>query len=552
MSRFVFHLVGACLAASPALAIDAADVVFTGEENGDEFGWGISVAGDVDDDGIPDVLVGAPTNAAVADFAGRAYLFRGPFGADRCASSAQARFSAEAFGDNLGVAVGGGDLDGDGTDDVVLGARGNDGAGIQAGRVYVFFGPVSGSHDAADADVVISGEEFDELGWRILVEDFNGDAIDDLLIGAPNALGAGSFSGEAALFYGPLAGNASIADADARFLGILDSEDIGEALGAGDLDGDGVHDVVLGGPRFPLGGTDTGRTYVFFSPVVGTVTVASADVRLVGEGQNDAFGASVCSGHDFDGDGAEDLAVGADQQFFTPGTGKVYLFRGPLEAGIRSAASAEAIVLGAAAGDEFGQTVAFASGGGPARLIIGAPFNEAGGSTAGRVYVFRAPLAGTVPASAADQTISGDPGFTVGHALAVADLDGDAREDLLVASPEPTVASPGHVFLFFGGDVVSVGAPGAVTPPSLVEPNPARGETWMSFTTEIAGHVIVDVFDARGRRVRRLADRTFAAARHRLAWDARDDAGAPTPAGVYIVRFLVAGRHEDHKLVRLE
>jgi hypothetical protein len=188
-----FHLVCRALA----------DATLAGEANGDEFGWSVTIAGDVNGDLTFDVLAGAPTNAAVADFAGRAYLFHGLVQGYVSANTADATFSGEAFGDNLGVAVAGGNVGGDFHADVILGARSNDAAGIQAGRVYVFFGPVSGSQDAADADVTIDGAAFDELGWRVLAADFNGDSWDDLLIGAPKSDGAGFLSGEAALFFGP-------------------------------------------------------------------------------------------------------------------------------------------------------------------------------------------------------------------------------------------------------------------------------------------------------------------------------------------------------------
>ena len=107
------------------------------------FGNAVAPAGDVNGDGVADVLVGAPgVDQGGGEWSGRVYLFLGPVDGERSASEADAIFTAEGVNDNLGYSIGAGDLNDDGLDDVILGARSNDWAGIQAGRVYVFFGPV--------------------------------------------------------------------------------------------------------------------------------------------------------------------------------------------------------------------------------------------------------------------------------------------------------------------------------------------------------------------------------------------------------------------------
>jgi len=129
--------------------------------------------------------VGAPSNDAVAGFAGRAYLFYGPFTGNINAADADAIISAEAFGDNLGFSVAsGGDVNNDGFDDLIIGARSNDTRGIQSGRVYLFYGPLGGELAATDADAIISGAAFDELGRAVApAGDLNGDGFDDILLG---------------------------------------------------------------------------------------------------------------------------------------------------------------------------------------------------------------------------------------------------------------------------------------------------------------------------------------------------------------------------------
>src|SRR6266550_7362766 len=112
-------------------------------------------------------------------FAGRAYLFYGPFTGDINTADADAIISAEAFGDNLGISVASaGDVNNDGFDDIIVGARSNDANGIQSGRVYLFYGPISGSLADTDADAINSGAPFDEVGRTVAgVGDLNGDGF---------------------------------------------------------------------------------------------------------------------------------------------------------------------------------------------------------------------------------------------------------------------------------------------------------------------------------------------------------------------------------------
>lgn len=189
-----------------------ADVVFNGERGGDGAGSCVAGAGDVNGDGLNDILISAPGNDDGAQGAGKVYLKfgqRGNWDNSIYIRDVDASFLGEAYNDYLGLtqgASGGGDFNGDGFDDILMGAQTNDEAAERRGKAYVVYGKASGwkrNIDLNTADLVFTGAEQDTVtGMAInFVGDLNHDGLQDISISAPLYSGIQEWAGRVYLFF---------------------------------------------------------------------------------------------------------------------------------------------------------------------------------------------------------------------------------------------------------------------------------------------------------------------------------------------------------------
>jgi hypothetical protein len=489
-------------AAEPVAVVDLASesplLTIRGGDAGDLQAGGVSAAtGDFNSDGVDDLLVGAPFADGPDNSrpdAGEAYVIFGPRAEggeiDLGTGSADVTVLGALPGDNLGFSVMGADLNADGIDDIVVGAPGSNGLTnirTDLGEAYVIFGDSSlgGTVDLAEVEQDFTfrpAEGFTRVGTSFAAGDVNGDGADDLIAGGPfggrvegtSPGGPRTSEGEVYVVFGTpgLSGEKDVArgEEDVRLKGATAWDGFGRAVATGDVNGDGVDDIVVGassadGPDESR--TEGGEAHVFFgSPALaGKVDSADADVTILGAEAGDSLGDAVVIG-DLNGDGLADIVLsahfadGPDDQRATSGEAYVIFGSSSLGGVIDLAEDAPGAVVYGRDDDDFmpwALALADVDGDGRDDLALGAAFGDGPDNSrpdAGEAYV----LLGNALHGDIDLRVDVEgPVFIYGAALGEEmgtsllwlDLNHDSRQELLLLAPgrEGTAEASGRLYL---------------------------------------------------------------------------------------------------------
>ncbi len=439
------------------LALENAEARMLGAAEGDGAGWAVAPFTDVDGDGNADFLVAANGADDGGADSGAVYLVAGPVEGDVSVADALVIITGESTEDMVADVVrAAGDVNGDGILDLVVSASQADFRGTEAGAAYLVLGPVTDSLSLADADRRFAGETIQDLsGWALAgAGDFDGDGNDDLLIGAPQ--GETNAQGAAYLVLDAASSSESLGleNADWILRGIEQGDQAGMAVElSADLNSDGHADVAVGAPT----ADDTGALYVLFGSGSPAGSLADADVLLHGEAGGDLAGTAVVHVGDVDFDGHQDLLVGAPgSDTAASDAGAAYLLLGPVSS-LADLASGGATVLGEADGDAVGIVLASAGDvddDGYDDMLLGAPDASTDAGVTGKAWLVLGPTWGESSLAEADGTYHGEAdGDGAGAAVGAAgDTNGDGFGDFLIGAPGSDAAGTdaGAVYLVIG------------------------------------------------------------------------------------------------------
>jgi hypothetical protein len=486
--------------------------------DGDVFGCSVASAGDVNSDGYDDIVIGAFRTPGGAGY-GQAYLF---FGGPATDAVPDLDLSPPTGGTGqFGISVASaGDFNDDGYADFIVGARG--------GKAFIYYG---GPSLDATPDLTLTGETTGSWFGNSVAPagDVNGDGFDDVIVGAPMYGTSVSQVGRAYVFFG---GSSPDAVPDKVFTGSAANDQLGWVVGgAGDMNGDGYPDVFATAPRYYTAGPNPGAAYVWFGgPAFDTV----ADLTILGSVLSDRIYDATNAG-DVNADGFSDLLISRQDR-------AEILFGGSTPNAVPDVTFAGSFSVAGAAD---------VNGDGMDDFVLGASGDDTGGTDVGSVSVY---FGGSALDAIEDMHFVGDgPNRRFGRGVAMAKrVDGPGPADLIVAAaqfdPEEFGYDAGRVYVY-ANSFETTAVP--VTPASGLEfvgprPNPAGKDVNLVLVLDHSVPVRITVYDLAGHEVARPVADEWLVGRVTRTWQPR-----ALPSGVYYISAKLGNREQVRKLVWL-
>ncbi len=387
------------------------DVRFLASQRLEAVGFAIAGKGDVNGDGLSDILIGAPAgNDAVGSRPGKMYVVFGdstaPWGYDCILDDrADLIFHGENPQDLAGRALEIiGDLNNDGCDEILCAAPYNDDAGTDAGKVYLIMGRKDGWMNGFKLPLVsiasfVFPKAYATCGYSVAhVGDVNNDGLPDFAIGAPGANRAFIIYGRSRANWGD---NFNLNNADLIIEGehrLRDTELGWSVEGAGDVNGDGIDDIIISAIEDNSGGYHSGKVFLVLGRSGGwpekELSLSQADASYIGEGTGDQAGWGIAGIGDVNRDGYDDFMIGAWKAFCDyPEAGKAYLIYGKSNGWEQNIDLEEVTEYFSGIADTNFAGYAVSTAGdmdndGWPDFFLSAPYNDGTSTWSGQIYLF--------------------------------------------------------------------------------------------------------------------------------------------------------------------
>ena len=416
---------------------------------GCRYGAVVAPAGDFNADGYADIVVSAPNfGASGYDEVGDVLIYAGNSSPSGSLSVLWAGYEFQPYGHFGGTLAPAGDVNGDGYSDVAIGAPDYDGTFTDGGYAWILYGRIGGA--PMNAQTIWGGMTSEHFSSAIgTAGDVDGDGFSDLIIGSYGWANPEFQEGRAVLYRG----RADAPQLTPQFTSLGNEwfENVGWSVAAaGDVNGDGYGDAIVGAWLYDgPSAYDIGRASIYMGGPTGLSPSPSPD--LLGDEWGAAFGFNVARAGDVNGDGYEDVIVG--QPYGWPPRAKIF------PGGYLGVSSTPIWTGTGAPGSVYGVTVAGAgdvNGDGYADVLVGAPLDDTFGNDTGRAYLYLGGPGG--PSTTPARTFHGSQsGEQYGNSVCGAgDLNGDGRSDIAIGAPlydSGSETDAGRVEVYFGTSV---------------------------------------------------------------------------------------------------